>query len=103
MEGIVDPTERERVITLHMKLLELAGETIRPAIYEGPKQISYIVAQNAGLDLARKQEVLELPTEEERLGYLASYLEQLIPEVRDARERQRKVQSNGHFKEEGEE
>lgn len=102
MEGIVDPSERERVITLHMKLLELAGETIRPAIYEGPKQISYIVAQNAGLDLARKQEVLELSTEEERLRYLASYLEQIIPEVREARERRRKVQSNGHFKHDGE-
>ena len=99
MEGLVDRTERERVITLHMKLLELAGETIRPAIYEGPKRISYIVAQNAGLDLARKQEVLELPTEEERLKYLAAYLEQIIPEVREARERRRKVQSNGHFKE----
>lgn len=101
MEGVVDPTERERVITLHMKLLELAGETIRPAIYEGPKRISYVVAQNAGLDLARKQEVLELATEEERLQYLASYLETIIPEVREARERRRKVQSNGHFKQNG--
>jgi ATP-dependent Lon protease len=101
MEGVVDPSERERVITLHMKLLELAGETLRPAIYEGPKLISYIVAQNAGLDLARKQEVLELATEEERLQYLAAYLEQLIPEVREARERRRKVQSNGHFKNNG--
>jgi ATP-dependent Lon protease len=96
-EGVVDPSARERVITLHMKLLELAGETLRPHVYEGPKRISYVVAQNAGLDLNRKQEVLELPTEEERLGYLAAYLEQLIPEVREGRERRRKVQSNGHF------
>ncbi len=103
MEGIVDRTARERVITLHMKLLELAGETLRPAIYEGPKRISFVVAQNAGLDLVRKQEVLELSTEEERLRYLAAYLEQLIPEVREARERRRKVQSNGHFNGEGEE
>jgi ATP-dependent Lon protease len=101
-EGIVDPTARERVITLHMKLMELAGETIRPAIYEGPKRISYVVAQNAGLDLSRKQEVLELATEEERLHYLSEHLEQLIPEVRAARERRRKVQSNGHFKHEDE-
>jgi sensor histidine kinase YesM len=60
-----------------------------------------VVAQNAGLDLARKQEVLELATEEERLQYLGQYLEQLIPEVREARERRRKVQSNGHFKNNG--
>ncbi len=91
--------DRERVITLHMKLLELAGETIRPAIYEGPKRISFVVAQNAGLDNARKQDLLELRTERERLDYLADYLEALIPEIRQARERRRRVQSNGHFKE----
>ncbi len=96
VEGIANPDARERVITLHMKLIEMAGETIRPAIYEGPKRISFVVAQNAGLDLGRKQEVLELATEEERLAYLAAHLERLIPEVRAARERSRKIQSNGH-------
>ncbi len=98
-EGIADPDARERVIALHLKLLELAGENIRPVIYEGPKRISFVVAQNAGLDLGRKQEVLELATEDERLAYLAAHLEQLIPEVRKARERNRRIQSNGHVKE----
>ena len=102
-EGLVDRSARERLITLHMKLLELLDEPIRPAVYEGPKRISYVVAQNAGLDLSRKQEVLELPTEEERLSYLVGYLEELITRVRNARERRRKVQSNGHFKGEAEE
>ncbi len=100
MEGIPNPAARERVITLHMKLLELAGENIRPVIYEGPKRISFVVAQNAGLDLESKQEVLELQTEDERLDYLGAHLEQLIPEVRKARERNRRIQSNGHLKEE---
>lgn len=92
--------ERERVITLHMKLLELTGDTIRPAIYEGPKRISFVVAQNAGLDNARKQDVLELKTESDRLAYLAQYLETIIPEIEAARARREKVQSNGHFKHE---
>ncbi|MDX1531394.1 MAG: LON peptidase substrate-binding domain-containing protein [Rhodothermales bacterium] len=96
-EQPVDLDERERVVALHMKLLELAGETLRPHVYEGPKRVSYVIAQNAGLDLERKQEVLELETEEERLAYLASYLEQVIPEVERARERQRRIRSNGHF------
>lgn len=99
IEPLAIGEERERVITLHMKLLELAGETIRPAIYEGPKRISFVVAQNAGLDNARKQELLELRTEEERLEYLADYLEAIIPEIREARARRQRVQSNGHFKE----
>lgn len=90
--------ERERVITLHMKLLELTGETIRPSIYEGPKRISFVVAPNAGLDNARKQELLELKTEAERLDYLAQYLEAIIPQIEEARARRRRIQSNGHFK-----
>ena len=98
IEPLAIGDERERVITLHMKLLELAGDTIRPAIYEGPKQISFVVAQNAGLDNARKQDILELRTEEERLAYLARYLEEIIPEIEAARSRRQRVQSNGHFK-----
>lgn len=99
IEQLAIGEERERVITLHMKLLELAGETIRPVIYEGPKRISFVVAQNAGLDNARKQDLLEIRTEEERLHYLADYLEAIIPEIERARERRQRVQTNGHFKE----
>jgi len=98
-EPLPDATARERVITLHMKLLELTGETIRPHIYEGPKQVSFVVAQNAGLDLPRKQALLELRSEQERLDYLADHLEQVIPEVTLAREQARRIRSNGHFKE----
>lgn len=97
IEQLAIGEERERVITLHMKLVELTGDTIRPSIYEGPKRISFVVAQNAGLDNARKQDVLELKTEKERLEYLARYLEAIIPEIEAARSRRQKVQSNGHF------
>ena len=100
IEQLAIGADRERVVALHMKLLELTGDTIRPSIYEGPKRISFVVAQNAGLDNARKQDVLELKTEEERLDYLARYLEAIIPEIETARARRQKVQSNGHFKKE---
>jgi hypothetical protein len=99
LDNLPDPSHRERVITLHMKLLELSGEKLRPSLYEGPKLISFVIAQNAGLDLARKQELLELRSEQDRLSYLADHLEQIIPEVERARERMRRVRSNGHFKE----
>lgn len=86
------------MITLHMKLLELSGEKLRPSVYEGSKRVSYVVAQNAGLNLEQKQELLELANEEERLAYLARHLEQIIPEVQLARDRARRIRSNGHFK-----
>ena len=97
-EPLPDVEERERVITLHMKLLELSGEKLRPSVYEGSKRVSYVVAQNAGLNLEQKQELLELANEEERLAYLARHLEQIIPEVQLARDRARRIRSNGHFK-----
>lgn len=98
LDNIPDPEERERVITLHMKLLELSGEKLRPSIYEGKKQVSYVVAQNAALDLAGKQYVLELRSEQARLNYLAEHLEQVIPQVERARDHIRRIRSNGHFK-----
>lgn len=98
LDPLPDPQERERVITLHMKLLELSGEPLRPHLYEGAKRVSFVIGQNAGLDLARKQQLLEMRLERDRLAYLAAHLEQVIPEVERARERARRIRSNGHFK-----
>jgi ATP-dependent Lon protease len=103
-EAIVEPREpvhvdlRERVITQHMRLLELAGRTVRPYLYEGDAGISYVIAHNAGLSLDQKQEVLEMLTENERIRYLTRHLETLIPQVEKIEDVRRRVQSNGHFK-----
>jgi len=97
LDNLPDPEARERVITLHMKLLELTGEKLRPNIYEGARLVSFVVAQNAGLSLSEKQALLELRSEQERLDQLAGHLERMIPEVELARERARKIRTNGHF------
>ncbi len=97
--GEVDAAVRERVITLHMKHLELSGEPLRPNIYEGAREVSFVVAQNAGLDLAGQQEVLATPTEQARLALLAAHLERVIPELEREREQARRIRSNGHLKE----
>ena len=51
-----------------------------------------------GLSPEQKQQVLEMLTENERIGYLASHLETLIPKVEEYEDVRKKVQSNGHFK-----
>lgn len=89
---------KERVITQHMKLLELAGRTVRPGLYEDEERLSYVLAQNAALDGAQKQELLELQTENERIHYLIDHFESLIPRVEKQEEVRHRVQSNGHFK-----
>ncbi len=96
-----EPAEREiteRAITQHMKLLELAGRTVRPSLYQDVREVSFVMAHNAGLTLRQKQKVLELATENERIAYLVDHFEELIPRVEQMEDLKRKIQSNGHFK-----
>lgn len=104
VEIIDDPNEsidedlRERVITQHMKLLELAGRTVRPDLYRNVDRLSFKLAQNAGLEAGQKQELLEISSENERIRYLIQHFRTLIPRVEEEEDVQRKIQSNGHFK-----
>ena len=96
-----EPLQRdltERAITQHMKLLELAGRTVRPSLYQDVREVSFVMAHNAGLTLKQKQHVLELATENERIAYLVDHFEELIPRVEQMEDLKRKIQSNGHFK-----
>ena len=94
----VDLDLKERVITQHMKLLELAGRTVRPDLYEDVDRLSFVLAQNAALDGAQKQELLELQTENERIRYLIHHFESIIPRIEQQEGVQRRIRSNGHFK-----
>ena len=93
-----DPGQRERATALHMKLLETVGSEVRPGSYSSAKVVSFMVAATAGLDVKKKLEFLQIDDESDRLRFLIDHLRQLIPRVQDARDRERKVSSNGHFK-----
>ncbi len=94
----IEPSLRERVIAQHMRLLELAGRTIRPTLYDTSGPVSYTLAHNAGLSNAQKQELLELLTENLRLDYLSKHFEAFIPRIKEVEDVRRKVRSNGHFR-----
>lgn len=94
----VDPDLEERVITQHMKLLELAGRTVRPDLYDDNEYLSFVLAQNAALDTPQKQELLELGSEPERIRYLIDHFEDIIPRIEEQGDVQRRIRSNGHFK-----
>jgi ATP-dependent Lon protease len=91
--GMVD-----RLIAQHIKLLELAGRTPSPSLYEDRDRLSFFVAHNAGLTLEQKQDVLETRAESMRVEYLIAHLERFIPAVEEAEHVRQKVRSNGHFK-----
>lgn len=94
----VDVHLRERAITQHMKLLELAGRTVRPELYNGVEQLSFMLAQNAGLRSTQKQKVLELASETERIQFLVKHFEGLLPRIEQREDVRRRIRSNGHFK-----
>ncbi len=95
-EEPVDTEVRERVITQHMKLLEMAGEAIRPALYEEARWVSFVVAQNAGLELEQKQKLLEMTSENERVRFLVDHFQDMLTRVERARVVQRLAQGDGH-------
>jgi len=61
-------------------------------------RLSFTLAQNAGLEDHQKQEILELESEAERIVYLADHFEDLIPRIERKSDVQRRIRSNGHFK-----
>jgi ATP-dependent Lon protease len=95
--GAASPDLRERAVTLHMKLLELAGHTVRPSFYEEGDGLSYKLARNGGLALEQKQEVLELLSETDRFEYLVEHFQNLLPRVEQREELRESIRSNGHF------
>lgn len=97
-ETSVDLDLKERAITQHMKLLELAGRTVRPDLYEDVDRLSFVLAQNGALDGDQKQEVLERRTESERIRYLIRHFESIIPRIEEQEGVRRRIRSNGHFK-----
>lgn len=92
-----DLTDRERLITQHIKLLELAGRTPSPTVYQERDTLSYFIALNAGLSVDQKQEMLELPGERERIAFLIEHMTEFIPRVEEAESLRRKISTNGHF------
>ena len=104
VEWLPEPDEpvrtdlKERLVTQHMKLLEIAGRTVRPSLYQDVAYLSYLLAHNAGMEDDQKQQLLELPSENERIGFLVQHFEALLPELEEAETLRRRIQSNGYFK-----
>lgn len=88
---------RERLITQHLKLLEMAGEQIHPEAYQGRKWISFLVGQNAGLELEQRQRLLEIPTENERINYLITHFSDVFNRVERVKQVAELSRGDGHI------
>lgn len=92
----VPPDLRERVIAQHMKLVEMAGGDVRPEAYQGPMEVSFVVARNAGMELEQKQEFLEEESEIARLTFLVDHFEAILSRVQRVKEIRDLSRGDGH-------
>jgi hypothetical protein len=99
-----DPEEPDRelaggTIRLYNELVALVYRDTVERIEEdaaGP-EISFLIGQKAGMDLAQRQRLLELKSENQRLQLLHDYLQAVLPKLEQAGEIERIVRSNGYL------
>jgi Lon protease-like protein len=96
----VDTNLRAECITLYNELIEIvypgaADEYVLDVV--STVVASFVIAQKAGLDILRKQELLEIRSENRRLEILQDYMERLLPDLREKRRLQDVIMSDGYI------
>ena len=63
------------------------------------KQVkAFDIAHQAGLNTDQEYHLLTLDSEADRISYIRTHLEQLLPRVKEMELMRRKIQMNGHFR-----
>jgi Lon protease-like protein len=63
-----------------------------------PQAYSYQIAHKVGLTLEEEYQLLKMPTEAERQGYLIQNLERTISTLQEIERTKERISMNGHFK-----
>lgn len=84
---------------LYNRLVEVVYGDRLPKLSTDPTSecISFVMAQKAGMDLQRRQQLLEMKSENQRLQMLQRYLATVVPTLQHAKEIQRIVNSDGYL------
>lgn len=95
----VDAALLRRVLDLYNELVETVyGGTIKTLTLEDlTGGAAYKMAQKAGLELQERQHILTLDGENTRLTYLETYLNEVLPKVRDAERVQGIIRNDGYL------
>ncbi|HEY1678366.1 MAG TPA: LON peptidase substrate-binding domain-containing protein [Candidatus Sulfotelmatobacter sp.] len=93
--GNTDEAEKLRAIQLHLEILSLAGAA-QDFSAADQNQLSFYLAGSLPLDLDFKQKLLVMRSESQRLQMMASYLENILPQLRRVAQARKKVGGNGH-------
>ncbi|MGH9495093.1 MAG: LON peptidase substrate-binding domain-containing protein [Candidatus Sulfotelmatobacter sp.] len=84
-----------QAIQLHLEILALAG-AVQDLSAADQNQLSFYLAGSLPLDLDFKQKLLGMRSEAERLQAVATYLENILPQLRQVADTRKKAGGNGH-------
>lgn len=101
-ETVADEVDRSIVVEtigLYNALIDLVykGKMERIDQSATVPDLSFLIVQKAGLDVARRQQVLEMQSERERLILLRDYLQEILPKLEQAGEIERIVRGDGYL------
>ncbi|MDH4070835.1 MAG: LON peptidase substrate-binding domain-containing protein [Ignavibacteria bacterium] len=100
-----EPSQEERDRALLSETLALYNKLVRVVYKDGRFVIdeeeadqvhSYRIAQKVGLDLATRQHLLEVDSENERLELLRAYLKDFLPRLENAAEVDKVARNDGY-------
>ena len=94
----LDPALAQETVDLHNDLIHLVYKSEEHQVSRGKvtEGLSFLLAQKAGMSLLKRQQLLELPTENERLRVLRDYLIDVLPKLKEVEEIKRVVQGDGY-------
>jgi ATP-dependent Lon protease len=87
----------ERALELFRRLAELTETDVEELLEEGVEPRAFAIAAHVELELGRKQELLELRSERQRMELLASLLERAVLAISHMREQRRRASGNGRL------
>jgi len=100
LENTAEPVDRDlaqRTINLHKQVIELVYRGVAREQHPSTGHQSYWLAQKAGLELSRRQQLLEMDSENDRLKMLEHHLAGVIPKLNKVEEINRVIRSDGYL------
>ena len=94
----LDSALAQETVDLHNALIHLVYKSQEHQVSPGEaiEGLSFLLAQKAGMSLLKRQQLLELKTENERLKALRDHLVEVLPKLKEVEEIQRVVQGDGY-------
>ncbi len=97
---LVNEDLRQKCVELYNQLIDIiyagSGDVLdTESAQDSPA--SFLIAEKAGLDNVKKQELLEMLTENERLQYLHDFITDYLPEVRNKKKIADIIRNDGYL------